>query len=128
MRVEPDAERVAIDSAIEADVPLVVANVLPLPLFAATVIRLQADLEALRETATRARAAGVPTEHLTRTTLGRPHVALVELARERDAGLVVLGPDPRRIGRRRLRRAAQAVLDRLECLVWVRDDLVIDPD
>ena len=70
-----DAERFAVESAIEAQVPLLVANVMP--------------------------------------------------ARERDAGLVVLGPEPQRIGQRRLRRAARIVLDRLDCLVWVRAD--IDP-
>jgi hypothetical protein len=30
-RVEPDAERLAVESAIEAGVPLLVVNVLPLP-------------------------------------------------------------------------------------------------
>ena len=128
VRVDPEAERMAVDSAVAADVPLLVANVLPLPLFAATVVRLQPEFAALRETVARAQAAGVRTELLTRLTLRRPHVALCQLARERDPGLVVLGPDPRRIGRRRLRRAARAVHDRLDCLVWVGIDLALTPD
>jgi ribosomal protein L15E len=76
------------------------------------------DLEAVRETAHRAAAWGIPTE-LLRVMSPRPLTALIELIHERRPGLVVLGPDVRRTSRWRLRAAARRVRREAECLVWI---------
>jgi len=118
VRIEPAAERVAIESALEANVPLIVVNLMsPFPC-ATTMIRLQEDLEAIRRTAARASALGVPTELLMRVPAWRPLRTLLTLARERDVGLFVLGPDRGHASPGRLRRATRAVRDELDCLVW----------
>ena len=122
VRVEAAAEWMAIESALEAGAPLIVANVLWPPPSPTTVICLQEDLESVRETAARATAWGLDTELLMQVSGRRPVRALCKLARERDSGLVVFGPDPRRTGRRRLRRTAKAVRSGLDCLVWTADD------
>ncbi|MBN1530880.1 MAG: universal stress protein [Thermoleophilaceae bacterium] len=123
--VHPGAERMAIDSAIEAGVPLLVVNILPLPLYVrtmtlagpeATVLPHEEHLEEVRATAARAAALGLETE-LLRVRTRHPVRALLEVAGERDAGLLVFGPDrPRalrfRLTARRLRRDAA-------CLVWI---------
>jgi hypothetical protein len=122
VRICPDAERIALESALEADVPLIVANVIYPPPGWTTMIRLQEDLGKVRETATRAAALGIPTELVMRTPACRPVRALLSLARTHDVGLVIFGPDRRHIGRRRHRKAAEAICDGLDCLVWVAAD------
>jgi Universal stress protein family len=126
VRVDPRAERVAIDSAAEAGVGLILANMLWLPPHPTTLtlarehatLPHEEDLEAVRETAQRAAAAGVPTE-LLRISSRRPLAALIELLHERRAGLVVLGPDPRRTPRWLLWVAARRVRRQADCLVWI---------
>ena len=129
VRVEPEAERVALESALEASVRLIIANMLPMPGYSTT-LRLapqyvtlphEEDLEAVRETAHRAAALGIPTE-LLRVMSPRPLTALIELIHERRPGLVVLGPDVNRTSRWRLRRAARRVRDEVDCLVWIAPD------
>ena len=127
--VDPTAERMALDSAFEAGVPLIVANMLalrsyPMTLtFAPDCLNLphEEDLEAVRATAARAAAIGIPTE-LLRITCRRPVRALLELLTERDAGLIVFGPDRRLISRARFHAAAWLVSRRASCLVWIAPD------
>ena len=130
VRVDPSAERMAIESALEAGVPLVLVNVIRLPPYATTMILMgpehttlphEEDLDAVRETAARAAALGVKTE-LLRVRTTRPVQALLEVARERDAGLLVFGPHLGRIGRLRFRRAARRIRREADCLVWVAPD------
>jgi nucleotide-binding universal stress UspA family protein len=132
VRVDPDAERMAIESAVEADPAhprLILANMLWLPPHPTTLVLArehatlphEEDLEAVRETAARAAAAGVSTE-LLRISSHRPLAALIELISEREAGLVVLGPDRRRTPRWWLRLAARRVRRRTDCLVWIVGD------
>jgi hypothetical protein len=129
VRVDPGAERMALESALEAGVCLIIANMLHMPAFSTT-LRLapeyatlphEEDLEAVRETARRAAAWGIPTE-LLRVMSPRPLTALIELVQERRPGLVVLGPDVNRTSRWRLRRAARRVRDEVDCLVWIAPD------
>ena len=47
--------------------------------------------------------------------------ALLELATERQVGLLVFGPDQARIPRYRFRRAARAVRKYAPCLVWIAE-------
>ena len=130
VRVDPSAERMAIDSALEAAVPLVLVNLLRLRPFPATLATVgvegmnlpqDEDLDAVRATAHRAAELGVKTE-LLRVTTGRPVPALLQVARERNAGLLVFGPDLKLTGRLRFRRLARQVRRGAECLVWVAPD------
>jgi len=130
VRVDPSAERMAIDSALEAGVPLVIVNLLPLRPFPTTLGLLgpegmnlphEEDLDALRATAERAATLGVKTE-LLRVTSRRPVKALLEVVRERDAGLLVFGPDLSRTGRLRFRTLARRVRSQADCLVWIAPD------
>ena len=126
-RVEPDAERLAIESAVETGVPLLVVNVMPMPAcgralaFAgpqALTFPLEEDYEQVRATAERAAKWGIRVEHL-RVTSPRPTKALVQVANERGAGLLVLGPRLARGSRWRFRRAARQVRRNAACLVWI---------
>ena len=84
VRVDPTAERMAIDSAIEAGVPLVIANILRLRMYPTTLALVgpeglnlphEEDLDAVRATARRAAELGIKTE-LLRVTTRRPVAAL----------------------------------------------------
>ncbi|MGB9184050.1 MAG: universal stress protein [Solirubrobacteraceae bacterium] len=126
VRVDPSAERFAIESAVETRSRLIVANMIMLPPHPTTLVLArehatlphEEDLDAVRETAGRAAARGVPTE-LLRISSRRPLAALIELISERRAGLVVLGPDPLRTPRWWLWLAARRVRRRADCLVWI---------
>ena len=130
VRIDPSAEEMAVASALEAGVPLIVANMLHLPPYPATVMLVGAEnatlpheeaLEEVRETAARAAALGIPTE-LLRVSSRRPVRALLQLVAERDAGLLVFGPSSGRIRGPRLRAAERRVRRDAPCLVWVAPD------
>ena len=130
VRVEPSAERMAIESALEAGVPLVIVNLLRLRPYPTTFGLLghegmtlphEEDLDAVRATAQRAAELGVRTE-LLRVTTRRPAVALLEIARERDAGLLVFGPNLKLTGRLRFRMIARRLRREADCLIWVAPD------
>jgi hypothetical protein len=129
VRVDPSAERMAVDSALEAGVKLILANMLLLPPYPLTFMLAreymtlphEEDLEAVRATADRAAALGVHTE-LLRISSRRPMKALLELVVEREAGLLVFGPDLSLTPRRRFRAAARQVRRDAGCLVWVAPD------
>ncbi len=126
VRVHPEAERMAIESALDARAPLIIANMLWLPPHPTTLVLArevavlphEEDLEAVRETAARAAARGVRVE-LLRISSRRPLAALLELVEERGAGLVVLGPDPRRSPRWWRTVAARRIRRKAGCLVWI---------
>jgi hypothetical protein len=126
VRVDPVAERVAIEAALETRARLLLANLIWLPPHPTTLILAreyatlphEEDLDAVRATADRAAAAGIPTE-LLRISSRRPLAALIELVREREPGLVVLGPDPRRSPRWWRAVAARRIRARVDCLVWI---------
>ena len=124
----PSAERMAIDSAIEAGVPLLVVNLIPLPLYVrtmtlvgveGTVLPHEEHLDEVRATAARAAALGVETE-LLRVRTRHALRALLEVATERDAGLVVFGPDE--AGALRFRLTARRLRRQADCLVWIAPD------
>jgi nucleotide-binding universal stress UspA family protein len=130
VRVDPSAERMAIDSALEAGVPLVIANILRLRPYPTTLALLgpeglnlphEEDLEAVRATAARAAELGVTTE-LLRVTTRRPVQALLEIVAERDAGLLVFGPDLKLTGRVRFRMLARKLRRQADCLIWIAPD------
>ncbi len=126
VRVDPSAERVAIDAALEVGAKLILANMLKLPPYPLTVMLArdyatlphEEDLDAVRATAGRAAALGIPTE-LLRVSTPRPVTALIELAHDREPGLLVFGPDRSRISARSFRAAAKTVRRDAPCLVWI---------
>ncbi|HTP17967.1 MAG TPA: universal stress protein [Solirubrobacteraceae bacterium] len=129
VRIDPRAERMAFDSALEVGARLIVANLMMLPLYPATMMLAreyatlphEEDLEAVRATASRAADLGIGTE-LLRISSRRPLAALVELVAERHAALVVLGPDVQRSPRWQLRLAARRVRRQTDCLIWIAPD------
>jgi hypothetical protein len=122
---DPAASAFAVDSAVEAGQPLIVANVVELPPLAMSV-RMGYDqlpddpdeAKALRAPAALAHELGVRVERL-RVRSPRPVEALIELTAERAPGLLVFGPDRTRLKARVYRKAAKAVRERAACLVWL---------
>ena len=55
-------------------------------------------------------------------TTRHPINALLEVVRERNAGLLVFGPDLRLTGRMCFRRAARRLRREATCLIWVAPD------
>ena len=116
----------AIESALDARARLIIANMLWLPPHPTTLILArehatlphEEDLDAVRETAARRGGPGDRVE-LLRISSRRPLAALFELIEERGAGLVVLGPDPRRTPRWWRTVAARRIRRRAGCLVWI---------
>ena len=129
VRVDPNAERMAIESALDTGATLIVANLIMLRPYPTTLMLArewvtlphEEDLEEVRATAARAAARGVPTE-LLRISSPRPLRAMIELVRDRHAGLLVLGPDPRRTPRWWRELAARRVRRETGCLVWIASD------
>jgi nucleotide-binding universal stress UspA family protein len=119
------ASAVAVDAAVESGQALIVVNVVeirPLPL---SLVMGYDDLgyteemeRSLREPAELAHSFGLRVERLKVKTL-HPVQALLDLATERDTGLLVFGPDRARLGRIRFRRAVRALRDRATCLIWL---------
>jgi nucleotide-binding universal stress UspA family protein len=128
-RVDPAAERVAVDAALETGAKLLLVNLMWLPPHPTTLtlareyatLPHEEDLDAVRETAQHAADRGIPTE-LLRVSSRRPLQALLELVHERDAGLLVLGPDPRRTPRWWRAAAARRIRNKAGCLVWIAPD------
>ena len=75
----------------------------------------------MRESAQRAAALGLRTT-LLRVGTRHPARALLEVAAEQSAGLLVFAPDRSAVGTRRFRRTARAIRRKAGCLVWVTLD------
>jgi nucleotide-binding universal stress UspA family protein len=119
---------VALDAAVESGQPLIVANVVELPPLPLSVIMGYDQLDytpelarALREPAELAHSLGIQVERLRVKSL-HPIEALIELVGERRPGLLVFGPDRTRLARRVYRRAARALRQQVDCLVWLPDE------
>jgi hypothetical protein len=122
---DPAASAFAVDAALEAGEPLIVANVVQLPPLGMSVAMGYDQLpdrpeeaEALRAPAELAHSLGAEVERL-RVKSPRPIEALLQLVSERTPGLLVFGPDRSRIRSRAYRKAASAVRERAGCLVWL---------
>jgi nucleotide-binding universal stress UspA family protein len=116
----------AVDSAVESGSPLIVANVTRLdPLSLSVILGYDAleeftpeVSESVRRPAELAHSLGVPVERL-RVRSPRPVRALLDLVRERRAGLLVFGPDRHALKRRVYDRAVRSIKDGAACLVWI---------
>jgi nucleotide-binding universal stress UspA family protein len=124
---DPAASTFAVDAAVEAGEPLIVANVVELPPLGMSVAMGYDQLpdrpeeaEALRAPAELAHSLGAEVERL-RVKSPRPIEALLQLVAERTPGLLVFGPDRSRIRGRTYRKAVRTLRQRASCLVWIAD-------
>jgi Universal stress protein family len=124
---EETAATFAVESALECGQPLVVANVVQIPLGPLCLGMGYGSIEPTEEEAAKLRAPaelasafGVAIERL-RVLSPHPVDALLELAAERRPGLLVFGPDRARLPRRAYRRAAKRIADKAACLVWLAE-------
>jgi nucleotide-binding universal stress UspA family protein len=121
---DPDCARVAIQAAMEGGVKLIVVDAVEQPFWPQSLAIRHAELEeevdraAIRQLVEQTAALGLEVEHL-RVRSPRPVEALLDLAGEREAGLLVLGPDRSRIRPRLFRRAVRRIRKRASCLLWV---------
>ena len=121
---DPDSARVAIQAAMEGGVKLIVVDAVEMPYWPQSLATRRADLEeesdrdAIRALVQQTAALGLEVEHL-RVRSPRPVEALLEVAGEREAALLVLGPDPSRLRPRLFRRAVKRIRKRALCLLWV---------
>ena len=120
----PEASRVAVDAAVESGQPLLVVNAVETALtrwtltFGHDYIPPPGLDESLNAPTVLAHSLGVRVERI-RLRSPRPIDALLELTAERAVGLLVLGPDPSSMRKRRYRRLVRKVRDRSPCLVWI---------
>lgn len=125
--VTREAAALAVDAAVESGQPLLVVNVVELPIRPMTgswgqeVVVTEDVAESLRAPAELAHSLAVQVERI-RLVSPRPLAALLELVDERCPGLLVLGAEHCRIGRRRLARLERKVRDAAACLVWSGTD------
>ena len=117
----------AVDVAVECGQPLIVANVVEIPLgpmclaLGYGALDLPEDEAArLRAPAELAHSLGVEVERL-RVKSPHPVDALLELVAERRPGLLVFGPDRSQLKPRAFRRVAKRIRERAACLVWLAD-------
>lgn len=121
---DPVAAEFAVDAAVEAGQPLVVANIVEMPLGPMCVMMGYGALDPpdddaarLRAPAELAHALGVQVERL-RVRSPHPLDALLDLVAERRPGLLVFGPDRLRLKPRLYRRAVKRIRAGVGCLVW----------
>lgn len=121
---DDDAFAVALSAALEARATLIVVDAVELPLWAQSIATRRADTEldadraCIRERVDQAAALGVHVEHL-RVRSPHPIEALLEVAGEREAGLLVFGPDRSRLRPRTFARMVRRIRKRAVCLLWV---------
>jgi nucleotide-binding universal stress UspA family protein len=123
---DEEAAVFAVDSAVEAGQPLIVANFTTLePLGLSVMLGYDAleeftpeVSESVRRPVELARSLGVTVERL-RIRSPRPIQALLQLASERRPGLLVFGADRRGLAPRTYRRAVRALREGAGCLIWV---------
>jgi nucleotide-binding universal stress UspA family protein len=121
---DPEAFRIALQAALESGVTLIVVDAVELPLWPQSIATRHADIELdedrarIKELVGQAAGLGVDVEHL-RVRSPRPAEAVIEIATERRAGLLVFGPDPSRFKPRFFSRVVKRIRKRVSCLLWV---------
>jgi nucleotide-binding universal stress UspA family protein len=127
---DEEAVAVAVDAAVESGEALIVANITRLEPLGLSMIMGYDALEELTPDVSRsvkrpvrlAAEFGLRVERL-RVRSPRPVSALLELVRERQPGLVVFGPDRRRLSRRLYRKASEALWAGVGYLVWLPPEI-----
>lgn len=125
---DPAAATFAVDAAVESGQPLIVANVVEIPLGPMCVLMGYGPVEPPEDDAAKLRAPaelacslGVRVERL-RVRSPHPLDALLELVAELCPGLLVFGPDRGRLKPRAYRKAAKRISSRAACLVWLPEE------
>ena len=119
---DSEAAAFGVDAAVESGVVLIVVNVVETPFLPSALagwdVPAPPEVEdSLSAPSRLALALGVEVERL-RVRSPHPVDALLQVAGEREPGLLVFGPDRTRLRRRRYRKAERAVRERASCLVW----------
>jgi hypothetical protein len=124
---DESAATFAVESALECGQPLVVANVVQIPLGPlclglgyGSIEPREDEAAKLRAPAELASSLGVTSERL-RVLSPHPVDALLSLTAERRPGLLVFGPDRQKLKPRAYRKAARRIADKAACLVWLPD-------
>ena len=125
---EPEATVYAIEAALESGQPLVIAGfkkmMLPGPRSMLYGLHMTPELDAvLRPAVEHALSFGLHVE-LLKVQSPRPLQAILDVVEERDACLLIFGPDRSRIRRRYYRTARHLICARAPCLVWLAVDCV----
>jgi Universal stress protein family len=122
-----DAVTFAVDSAVELGQRLIIANFVeraPLPLSAMLGYDDLPDPPELTDSlvapATLAQSLGLEVTRL-RVKSFHPIPAMLEVISEQGAGLLVFGPDRRKISRLLYRRAVRAIRSKVTTLVWLAE-------
>ena len=120
---ESQATELAVDAAVESGQRLIIVNAVeitlgPLPLSMVQYLGPPDVEDALRAPAELAHSLAVDVERL-RLCSPRPIEALLELVAERAPGLLVVGPDRKRLKRRTYARLTKRISERAACLVWL---------
>ena len=121
---DPEAVRVAAQAALETNARLIVVDAVERPWWPQALTMRYAELELdedraqIRELVAQMAGLGLEVEHL-RVPSARPVDALLDLAGEYQAGLLVLGPDRSRFRPRLFARISRRVRKRAPCLLWV---------
>ena len=119
---DEEAVGVAVDAAADTGAPLWICDAMTVsPNYVGHVARSYAEQNNRRhvsEVARRARARGVHVEQVAFHN-PKPVRAAIEVAHEYEIGLLVFGPDRRRLSRLTYRRAVKRLRDDAGCLVWV---------
>jgi hypothetical protein len=119
-----DAARVALQAALEGGVKLIVLDAVEQPFWLQSLASGHAaleepdDREQIRVFVDQAATLGLQVEHL-RVRSPRPVDALLEVAGECQAGLLVFGPDRARLRPRVFARMVRRIRRRASCLLWV---------
>jgi hypothetical protein len=119
---DSEAAAFGVDAAVESGAVLIVVNVVERPFLPSALagwdVPAAPEVEdSLSAPARLAHALGVEVERL-RVRSPHPVDALLQVAGEREPGVLVFGPDRTRLRRRHYEEAERAVRERASCLVW----------
>lgn len=122
---DPAAVEFAVDTAAETGAELLVCDAIPLEYrsyvaHAARQFAEHAYRREMREVVDLARARGVRASQVAFHN-PKPIRAALEVVEEESVGLLVFGPDSRRLGRLTFRRAARKLRKDASCLVWTNE-------
>ncbi len=121
---DPEAVRVAAQAALETNARLIVLDAVERPFWPLAITLRYAELEEdedrdqIKHLVAQMVGLGLEVEHL-RIACAKPVDAVLDLAGEYQAGLLVLGPDRSRFRPRLFARIARKVRKRAPCLFWV---------
>ena len=121
---DPEAVRVAAQAALETNSRLIVVDAVERPWWPQSLtmryaeLELDEDRDQIKALVSQMSGLGLEVEHV-RIPTAKPVDAVLDLAGEYQAGLLVLGPDRSRFRPRLFARISRRVRKRAPCLLWV---------